>query len=92
MVLLQLLSIHDGAIGVTNLGVILLWYELPFSNDCVTVLNVGMPFCGTQNLFNSVKPTQDVKIRLIRDVLTVGVLRKTFTVYHKQQVWQPQLF
>ena len=28
VVLLQLLSIHDGAVGVTNLGVTLLWYGL----------------------------------------------------------------
>ena len=28
MVLLQLLSIHDGAVGVTNLGVMLLWSGL----------------------------------------------------------------
>ena len=28
VVLLQLLSIHDGAVGVTNLDVLLLWFTL----------------------------------------------------------------
>ena len=32
VVLLQLLSIHDRAVGVTNLGVMLLWSQLPWGS------------------------------------------------------------
>ena len=47
VVLLQLVSIHDAAVGVTNLDVMLLWKEVPLwhqsDNGCTSIYCAWLP-------------------------------------------------
>ena len=46
MVLLQLICIHDGAVGVMDLGVMLLWSKLCCSDTCQISTQYGSGLGG----------------------------------------------
>ena len=60
VVLLQLLSMYDGAVGVTNLGVTLLWLQR-FSRAIVTMMTVEDVKVPNENLYHSMR---DINLKI----------------------------